>query len=258
MLEFDAATTKLLDTAYQGSDFAKRRRASFDVVDPLPGDRILDLGCGPGLLTLELARAVGPKGLVFGLDPSPDMRATAVKRCEDEPVVQIIDGSAQDIPFEDESLDKAVAVQVFEYFDNLEDPLKELRRVLRPGGRVVISDMHFGTWVWHSADSDRMERMMKIWDLHLADREVPEKLPALLKDNGFQNACTIPLTLFDTVLRPDGMARMLMILMSGYAQKNGQLPDAEIAAWLSEQESLAAEGRFFMAITHFITYAERI
>src|SRR5690606_17607591 len=50
MLVFDADTTRFLDDIYLGADFARRRRANFDALDPRPGERILDLGCGPGHL----------------------------------------------------------------------------------------------------------------------------------------------------------------------------------------------------------------
>lgn len=94
MLKFDAETAQILETAYQGADITRRRRAIFDDVAPIGGEHVLDLGCGNGLLTLELARAVGPAGQVVGLDPSPDMRALAEKRCLELTNVTIRDGAA--------------------------------------------------------------------------------------------------------------------------------------------------------------------
>lgn len=258
MLEFDAKTTRILDAAYQGADISRRRRMSFDALDPQPGDRILDLGCGPGLLTLELARAVGSEGEVIGLDPSEAMRAAAAERCREAPAAHILDGNAQTLPFADESFDKAVSIQVFEYFDDLDGPIAELARVLRPGGRLVISDMHWDSWIWSSGDRGRMQRMMAAWDGHLADRIVPERLPGILAAAGFRQIRASPLTLCDTALKPDGLARMMMILMGAYARQNTLLPEEEIAGWLEEQQVRAAEGRFFMSITHFVTVAERM
>ncbi|MDI3335240.1 methyltransferase domain-containing protein [Defluviimonas aestuarii] len=257
MLEFDAETTRILDTAYQGADITLRRRMSFDALDIRPGEHVLDLGCGPGLMTQELARAVGPEGKVTGIDPSPVMRDTAMERCANEPAVQILDGTAQSLPLGDGSVDKAVSLQVFEYLDDLSGPIAELHRILRPGGRVVISDMHWDSWVWSSDDRDRMQRMMTAWDSHLADRSVPEKLPQELAAAGFGNIRTIPVTFCDTVMKPDGLARMMLILMVGYVQQNNLLPEAEVMAWQSEQLARAAGGRFFMSLTHYVTVADR-
>jgi SAM-dependent methyltransferase len=173
------------------------------------------------------------------------------------PAARILDGKAEALPLADESIDKAVSVQVFEYFDDLAGPIDELRRVLRPGGRLVISDMHWDSWIWSSEDPARMQRMMAAWDGHLADRVVPERLPGLLAAAGYRQVRTIPLTLCDTTLKPDGIARMMMILMVAYARQNQLLPEAEIAAWQQEQQDRAAEGRFFMALTHFVTVADR-
>ncbi|WP_082643624.1 methyltransferase domain-containing protein [Ruegeria denitrificans] len=77
MLKFDAETTRLLEIAYQGAELTRRRQASFDALRPAPGETILDVGCGNGMLTAELARAVGSDGYVIGIDPSADMTGGA-------------------------------------------------------------------------------------------------------------------------------------------------------------------------------------
>ena len=94
MLRFDHGTARLLDDAYQGADIRRRRRVSFDLLDPQGGDRVLDLGCGNGLLTMELSRRVGDTGHVFGIDPSPDMLASAHQNCDIRTNVTLIEGMA--------------------------------------------------------------------------------------------------------------------------------------------------------------------
>ena len=89
MLKFDAETAKLLDIAYQGADITRRRQATFDALKPAPGETILDIGCGNGLLTAELARAVGPSGRIIGIDPSSDMMVAAKERCGDYECVEL-------------------------------------------------------------------------------------------------------------------------------------------------------------------------
>jgi ubiquinone/menaquinone biosynthesis C-methylase UbiE len=143
MLEFDAHTARLLDTGYQGADVIRRRRGSFDALGPRPGETIVDIGCGNGLLTAELARGVGADGWVFGVDPSSDMRQSAIERCKGFEWVEIIEGSAGNLPLAPETVDKAVSVQVFEYLDDLSGAVEDAHRVLRPGGKLVIGDIHF-------------------------------------------------------------------------------------------------------------------
>ena len=68
MLKFDEETTKLLEIAYQGGDVARRRRKAFDALHLAEGDTVIDIGCGNGFLTEEIARAIGKTGQVIGVD----------------------------------------------------------------------------------------------------------------------------------------------------------------------------------------------
>jgi len=257
MLQFDAETASLLETAYQGADATARRRAVFDDLAPVGGDHVLDLGCGNGLLTRELARAVGPAGRVIGLDPSADMRALALSRCCDQQNVTVRDGAAESLPFDNATIDKAVSVQVFEYLDDLPAVSAELLRVLRPGGRLVVGDAHWDTLAWFSDQPERMARMQDIWDRHLADRIVPARLPAILTDAGYRVDSVRPVTITDTSLRPDGLANMMIILMTNYAIQTEPGSDDMATAWAEEQRRLAAAGRFFFSMTYFSITARK-
>ncbi|MEM6891447.1 MAG: methyltransferase domain-containing protein [Pseudomonadota bacterium] len=155
MLEFDSETTRLLDSVYQGADVTRRRQGSFDALGPGPGETIVDVGCGNGLLTLELARAVGRSGRVIGVDPSEDMLQSAQERCQGQSCVEFAAGSADSLPISSNAIDKAVSVQVFEYLEDIPSALSEIHRVLKPGGALVIGDIHFDSLIWHSDAPDR-------------------------------------------------------------------------------------------------------
>lgn len=253
MLTFDTKTTRLLDLAYQGADFTQRRRANFDALDPRPGETVLDIGCGNGMLTTELARAVGESGKVIGLDPSEDMLASARDRCDAFDWIELQTGSVAKIPLEDASVDKAVSIQVFEYLDDVPGAVAEARRVLKPGGRLVIGDMHFDSLIWHSDDPNRMADICTFWDNHLVNRALPATLPAELARQGFSHVTCTPLTVCDTTLRPDGLAQMVLVLMENYVVAKKHLTADEAAAWSAEQYQLARDQRFFFSITHFVT-----
>ncbi|MBZ0261545.1 MAG: methyltransferase domain-containing protein [Hyphomicrobiales bacterium] len=257
MLEFDAETSRLLDIAYQGADITRRRQASFDALQPKPGETVLDIGCGNGLLLLELARAVGPGGQVIGIDPSEDMRKSAENRCHDVKWVEIVDGTACMLPVESGTADKAVSVQVFEYLDNIPGAAREAFRTLRPGGRLVVGDIHFDSLVWFSDHPGRMARMIAAWDNHLIERGVPAILPSILLNVGFVLEDVRPITFCDPDLKPDGLANMMIRLMERYAVANGHLLSGEAQEWAEEQQSLAKAGRFFFSITHFVVCARK-
>ena len=257
MLRFDEETTRLLDIVYQGADITRRRQASFDALRPAAGETIVDIGCGNGLLTLELARAVGSGGKVIGVDPSRDMLGPAKERCRTFDCVEILTGTANSLPIETGTMDKAVSVQVFEYLDDIPGAIAEASRVLKPGGRLVIGDIHLDSLVWFSDEKDRMDRMIASWDQHFTQRDVPAILPSIARDAGFIVEGVAPLTTCDHELKPDGLATMMMQLMARYAVDNSYVPAEEAAAWLAEQKTLAAQGRFFYALTHFVVSARK-
>ena len=168
MLQFDAATARLLENAYRGSDVVKRRLATLEALAPEAGDVIVDVGSGPGYLTFELARAVAEAGEVIAVDPSSDMRRAAASQCNGVANVRILDGTATELPLDDASAARVASLQVFEYLNDIPGALAGIRRVLRPGGRLVVGDWHWDSWIWHSTEPGRIGKMMNAWDRHLA------------------------------------------------------------------------------------------
>lgn len=255
MLQFDERITRLLEEAYLGADFSRRRRVSFDALGPKPGDVIADIGCGNGVLTLELSRTIGDDGKVFAVDPSDDMRGAAIKRCAQCSNVEILAGTATDLPLETASIDKAVSLQVFEYLDDLAAAVADARRVLKPGGRLVVGDMHWDTTTWFSDNPKRMKIMLETWDDHLVERCVPAVLPPILRSAGFRLDEVKAVPFSCTELHPDGLANMMLHLMKPFAVNKGVLTESEANDWLEEQVRLSQSGRFFFSITHFVITA---
>jgi ubiquinone/menaquinone biosynthesis C-methylase UbiE len=105
-----------------------------------PGDRVLDAGCGPGDFLPRLAQAVGPRGFVVGLDHAPGFLIEAralIASLSIETPVECIEGDALSLPFPDNFFDSAHTERVLMHLDNPDQSLRELRRVVKPGGRVV-------------------------------------------------------------------------------------------------------------------------
>jgi demethylmenaquinone methyltransferase/2-methoxy-6-polyprenyl-1,4-benzoquinol methylase len=108
------------------------RRALVDSIDPRPGQRILDVATGTGLVAFELVRRGGCE--VVGLDQSPAMLAVAHTRVE--PRVQFVQGEAERLPFGDAEFDALTFTYLLRYVDDRAATLRELARVVKPGGRI--------------------------------------------------------------------------------------------------------------------------
>jgi ubiquinone/menaquinone biosynthesis C-methylase UbiE len=109
-----------------------------------PGDRVLDVGTGPGYLALAAARLVAPGGAAAGIDASPEMIARARLRAARRGVaVDYRVAGAEALPFDEGSFDAVVSRLVFHHLPGevKRRALGEMARVLRPGGRLLIADL---------------------------------------------------------------------------------------------------------------------
>ncbi|AYF99079.1 class I SAM-dependent methyltransferase [Protaetiibacter intestinalis] len=106
-----------------------------EVAAAAPGQRVLDVGCGPGALTERLAAIVGPDA-VAGVDPSASFVAAARMRL---PRADIRLASAEALPFDDASFDGVYAHLVVQFIPDQPAGLAEMRRVARPGARVAVT-----------------------------------------------------------------------------------------------------------------------
>ncbi len=105
-----------------------------------PGDVVLDVACGPGNFSREFARAVGDRGLVLGIDASRTMLARGIADLEEPALgnLALIRGNATELPFRDGCFDGVCCFAALHLFADPFAALDEMRRVLKPGGRIAV------------------------------------------------------------------------------------------------------------------------
>ena len=245
-LEFDGGLVQKLDEVYRTRDVVRRRRLVREAVSARPGEHILDVGCGPGYYVAELAEAVGQDGSVLGVDVSEPMLAVARRRCEGLENTDFAEGDATALPVGDGERDAVVSVQVMEYVPDMPAALAEIRRVLRPGGRVVLWDVDWATASWHSADPARMDRVLRAWDEHVVDPVLPRRLAPLLRAAGFEDVAMEGHSFATAELTPDAYGGSLVDIVEQFVAMRGHEEDAR--AWAAEQRELGERGEFYFAV----------
>jgi ubiquinone/menaquinone biosynthesis C-methylase UbiE len=254
-LDFEEGVVQKLDAVYKTRDVVRRRRLVRDAVAAAPGERIVDVGCGPGYYVAELAEEVGPEGAVVGVDPSAPMLAVAAERCEGLANTSFEEGSAGELPVADASFDAAVSVQVMEYVPDVPAALADIRRVLRPGGRVVLWDVDWGTLSYHARDRDRSDRVLRAWDEHVAHTSLPRTLAPQLRAAGFEDV-TMQAHAFATAeLTFEAYGGSLVEIVETFVTQLGHAEDA--AAWAAEQRELGERGEFYCAVVQVCFSARR-
>jgi SAM-dependent methyltransferase len=152
-----------------------------------PGQRLLDVGCGPGTITLGLARAVAP-GEAVGVDSAPAIieEARGVEGTTPNLRFEVADGYA--LPFEDGAFDVVHAHQVLQHLARPVEALRDWRRVLAPGGLLGVRDADYGTMAPHPS-SDALTRFFELYHAvartNGADADAGRRLASWVRAAGF-------------------------------------------------------------------------
>jgi SAM-dependent methyltransferase len=141
-----------------------------------PGERVLDVACGTGVLARQAAKRVAPGGSVTGLDRNEGMLAVAGREA---PGIEWRSGRAEALPFADGMFDAVVSQFGLMFFEDRVAALREMWRVLRPGGRLVVA-------VWNALDhSPGYAAMVALLRRLFGDRVADElRAPFVLGDPG--------------------------------------------------------------------------
>jgi arsenite methyltransferase len=254
---FDENTGKQIEALYIRGDAVRRRHLVRSSLAASLGERILDIGCGPGFFCAELLEEVGPTGSVVGVDSSAAMLSLAERRCEGLANVVFRQAEATTLPVDDRSIDGAICVQVLEYVADVEAALVEMYRVLRPGGRVVVWDVDWGTVSWHSEDAARMARVLEAWDEHLVHPSLPRTLVPTIRAGGFDDVVMQAHSFATAEFDAESYGVGVIPLIRSFVPGHKGVSNDEAKAWAAEQLDLGRRNEFYFACLQFCFTARR-
>jgi len=184
-LEFTGEAARQLERVYLERDVVAQRSETIKQLALSHGERVLDIGCGPGFLCETMAEIVGRDGSVIGIDISSDLVALCKRRNPPKWLSYEV-GDATQLAQPDASFDVVVCTQVAEYIPNVNRALSEAFRVVKRGGRALFVATDWATVVWHSETPDRMALALKSWEAHCAHPDLPRSLANRLVSAGFR------------------------------------------------------------------------
>ncbi len=246
------AARRLARRASARSEIEARRRA-LDLLDPRPGEIVVDVGAGPGLMALEVAARVAPGGRVFAVDPSAPLLDHARAAASAAGVGHMVDCRVADgrkLPFGPAAFDAAFCHWVLLH---VEDPLamvREMKRVTRRGGRVMCVEMDWETLTVHPGYEGLTRRILQHAQSRQVDAWIGRRLSPLFRECGFRDIVVEPLVGVD---EGGGDRAWLEFLQerAGIALEGKAITPTEAREWIAALEEAFAGGRFFFSVTQF-------
>lgn len=248
-----------LERRAKAEDEVAARDTYLGLLDIVAGERVLDVGCGSGVVTREIARRVGSHGLAVGLDPSPALLAVARELAQGTGLgdhVEFREGDALRLPFPDSSFDAVVCVTVLSHVPRGEAAIPELVRVLRPGGRLGVFDLDTDMTAFTHPDRALTRRIVAAAsDATAVNGWLVRQLPFL-----FQRAGIVD-------VRARGFFPLETDLQSFYANmadrcaevavKAGVISEFEGRAWLDAFHEQGAQGPIVAGRLHIFVWGRK-
>lgn len=258
ILEYDDEATQRLLALYVTPDVVAQRNDFLHAFDFHPGERVLDVGSGPGFLANEIAKAVGNSGSVCGVDISEPLLEIARSRGEDKYGIEFRYGDATQLPYQDGEFDAIVSTQVLEYVPDVHAALAEFHRVVRPGGRVGLLDTDWDSIVWHSIDRQGMNRILTAWEEHAADPFLPRTLAKQLKTAGFQVEAQKIIPLYNAEYDQNTYSNRIIDLIVPFVVGREGITQDDAERWARELRGYGQNGEYFFSLNRYFFLATKL
>ncbi len=228
------------------------KNRTYELMRVQAGQRVLDVGCGPGIDTIALARLVRSTGEVVGIDYDEEMLATANEQAKEHNVsgwTRHHYSDATSLPFESGHFDSCRSERLFQHLPHPEQVLAEMVRVTKPGGRIVILDADWGTASVDTDETDVERRLARVHAEHcLHNGYSGRQLRRLLRQ---QNLSDIHIEMFSLVILDceewRGITRADQI--EDEALKSRTVSPEEVERWKASLKQADIEGRFFGSVS---------
>lgn len=241
-----------LDLIHSMPFFQDCKRRSYEAMGIRPGAAVLEIGCGNGVDATALAAMAGEKGRVIGINVSRTRLASAqAKNTAGSPHPDYVLSDASHLAFADNSFDAVRMDRVLQHTKDVFAVLREIARVTRPAGKIVVFEPDWETFVIWPGERGVTRKILNFWRDHIPNGWVGRSLPAACAGAGLD---TITVTLLCLVITSLPLARRVFDLDTtlSLAVRAGVLDSREAKSWAGEQAQADDAGRFFSSLTFYL------
>lgn len=248
-----------LERRAKAEDEVAARETYLGLLGIASGERVLDVGCGSGAVTREIARRVGSRGLAVGVDPSLALLTVARELAQGAGVgdrVEFREGNALRLPFPDNSFDAVVCVTVLSHVPRGEAAIPELVRVLRSGGRLGIFDLDTDMTAFTHSDRTLTRRIVAAAsDATAVNGWLGRQLPLLFQSAGIVDVRARGFFSLET--DPQSFYAGMAERCAEVAVKAGVITEVECRAWLDAFHEQGARGPIIAGRLHIFVWGRK-
>jgi ubiquinone/menaquinone biosynthesis C-methylase UbiE len=255
-LQFTDEQAQRLEALYSTADVRAQREETLRLLALKPRESVIDVGCGPGFLCEGMADRVGAEGHVLGIDVSPDLVDLARRRNR-RSWLTYETGDALALAAPNEAFDVVVCAQVLEYVPEADAGIRELYRVLKPGGRALIVDTEWSSVVWRSGEPARMAKVLSAWEAHCVDSQLPRTLIPRLSAVGFVIEGVSGFPIINTTLAEANYSGGMVELIADFVRRQKSVSPNELERWRADLVALSERGEYFFATMRYIFRARK-
>jgi ubiquinone/menaquinone biosynthesis C-methylase UbiE len=251
---------RTLELRGRSEDEVASRSAYLGLLGIAAGERVLEVGCGSGVVLRDVARRVTPGGRAVGLDPSPALLAVARELAAAAGLaglVELHEGDARSLPFGDGAFDAVLAVTALVHIPDAERVIAEMVRVVRPGGRVGVFDRDNDTYFVSHPDRALTRRIVAAAsEQSTVNPWIARQAPRLLQAHGLRD---VRVRAFASVEQdPAGFYAITGgERWPAIAVQMGAITEDERLRWLEQLRAVQASGGFVAGLTHLFTWGTR-
>ena len=252
-MEFKNEIAIIQQKATQTNVGVIRRQAILNELNIQKGQTIIDIGCGGGHLLKEISLAVGEQGKIIGVDSSDFQIKSAKDLCSGLSNVELLCCNADNIIIEPKSCDAVTSTQTLEYIEDIDDVLREMKKLQKQNSRFVNISTLWDFFGFHGPDPE-LNKIMHDSMKGQKHPMLPVELSGKLEKLGYKNIKTQEINFFIRNKHDNSFPKYHEILMSNAARNKG-VSEKHIFDWQNQLENAEREGNFAFTAYSVLTTA---